>query len=488
MERSSGVLLPVSALPGSYSIGSFGAEARGFVDFLCEAGFRFWQVLPFCVPDAYHSPYASYSSFSGNVFYIDLPTLREEGLITKEELADARQKTPYACEFERLEQERYALLRRAAARVPAAERGEIAAAMAARPHVDAFCRFMALCRRNGGARWTDFTELAPDPDELFFWQFTQHRFLRQWNELHEYARSRGVRVLGDIPIYVSYDSADVWSNPELFCLDARNRPTAVAGVPPDYFSETGQLWGNPLYRWDVMAQDGFSWWRDRIAHMAELFDGVRLDHFRGFASYYAVPAGAADAREGEWRSGPGMPLIRALREAAPDTLLVAEDLGVQTPDVARLLEESGLPGMRVLQFAFPDHDGSIHLPHNYHKNSVVYTGTHDNNTMFGYLYEMEPQDRARLMEYCGLSPDRWMDSRNAILRTMLSSHADLAIFPVQDLLFFGRDTRLNTPGRADGNWAYRVTAEQLHSIDAAYLRRQNELYGRIEAERAVRPH
>ncbi|MBQ7335811.1 MAG: 4-alpha-glucanotransferase [Clostridia bacterium] len=475
MKRSSGVLMHVSSLWGEYSEGAFGKEAMEWIDFLASCGFSVWQVLPFCLPDEYNSPYKSYSAFSVNPNFIDLPTLADEGLITQAELDAARQKTPYACEFDRLSTERFALLARAASRVK--DRAPIERFLTAHPQTAQFCRYMAMRETNAGTAWNEWTQTDCDPDVLFTWQFTQYEFCRQWAKIKAYANEKGISIVGDIPIYVAYDSSDVWANKHLFQLDENYNPTAVAGVPPDYFCENGQLWGNPLYDWERMKQDGYAWWRERMTFMMELFDGVRIDHFRGLESYFSIPAGENTARNGVWIPGPGMDLIRALQPICKDKIIIAEDLGDITPEVAALVKESGYPGMRVLQFAFLGDPGSAHLPHNYDFNCVAYTGTHDNNTLLGYIWDQDDATRKTIMDYCGYEGD-WDACYDAILRTMFASHAGLLMLPVQDLLQFGSDTRLNKPGSANGNWSYRITKEQLARVSAKKFKSWNCLYGR----------
>lgn len=475
-RRASGVLMHISSLHGEYSIGSFGKPAFEFVDFLATSGFSYWQVLPFCIPDECNSPYKSVSAFAGNPYFIDLPTLHKEGLITREELAAAEQKTPYAVESARLAVEREPLLRLAASRCKS--RAEIEEFIANRPQLAAACRFLALQRVNGGKPWQEWGEQAPLAEDLFYFAFTQYHFYRQWMALKVYANQKGIRLIGDLPIYVSADSADVYFNRSEFQLDKKGYPSSVAGVPPDYFSKEGQLWGNPLYRWEVMKRNGFAWWRERMAHTLELFDGVRIDHFRGIESYWSVPARAKTACEGRFRKGPGMAFVRAMREVAGDRLIIAEDLGDITPAVKALLEKSGLPGMRVFQFAFLGDPASPHLPHTYKHNSVAYTGTHDNNTLLGHVWETDGYSRSRMLEYCGYIGEDWDKGCEAIIRTMMASHAGLLILPIQDLLGFGADTRMNTPGRAEGNWSYRVTRDQLMSINKEKFAHCNQLFGR----------
>ena len=476
MQRSSGVLMHISSLWGEYSEGAFGAEALEWVDRLAAAGFGVWQVLPFCLPDEYASPYKSYGAFSLNPYFIDLPALAAQGLLTPGELAEARQHTPYGCEFARLARERLPLLARAASRV----RGWSAVEdfLHAHPHNERFCRFMACRAANGGRPWNEWQTQEPDREALRVWCFAQYEAARQWQEVRAYANSRGVRVIGDMPIYVAYDSADVWANRGLFRLNESGKPEAVAGVPPDYFSAEGQLWGNPLYRWEVMREDGYGWWRERMGFLMELFDGVRIDHFRGLESYYAIPAGEPTAGRGVWEPGPGNELIRALRPVCRGRTVIAEDLGDITPAVRRLVRASGFPGMRVLQFAFLGDRENEHRPHAYPENCVAYTGTHDNNTLLGHVWELEEAQRRRLLAYFDCEGKDWDQCCREILRGMLASHAGLVIFPAQDLLGFGSDTRLNTPGRSEGNWGWRMTAEQMRAIDCGRFLRWNRMYGR----------
>ena len=478
LKRASGVLMHVSSLWGNYSEGSFGEEAKAWIDFLADCGFSYWQTLPFCLPDSYNSPYCSFSTFSVNPYFIDLPSLQKEGLLTAAELAEAKQKTPYSCEFSRLSKERLSLLQKAADRFDGWDDAEAFYKTHAR--TADFCRFMAIRAANGDLPWTEWTAAEPDEKILRLWKFTQYIFFRQWKEIKAYANGKGISVIGDIPIYVALNSSDVWAAPEQFLLDRENKPTCVAGVPPDYFAEDGQLWGNPLYDWKAMKADGYRWWRDRIRFMGELFDGVRIDHFRGLESYYAIPAGEKTARNGKWVKGPGMSLIRALKEECPDRLLIAEDLGDITPAVDKLVRRSGFPGMRVLQFGFLGDPGSAHLPHNYDNHAIAYTGTHDNNTLLGYIWELDDETRRRVLSYCGYFGADWDKGYDAILRTMFQSHAGLLMLPVQDLLLYGSDTRLNKPGTSDDNWSYRITKEQLMQVDRNKFLNWNRLYGRTE--------
>ena len=476
MERKSGVLMPVSSLFGEFSIGSFGEEAEYFIDFLKDAGFSYWQVLPFCMADSYNSPYQSYSAFGGNPYFVDLPRLYQKGLLTRSELETARQKTPYVCEYDRLREERFSLLYQASKRLK--DHTEVDRFMLNNPHLMQFCKFMALKEANHQRPWNEWESEAYEEDIYFAWAFIQYEFFTRWQEIKTYANSRGIRIVGDIPIYVSYDSCDVWSNREQYMLNEDNKPKLVAGVPPDYFCEEGQLWGNPLYDWDKMQKDDFRWWRERVSHMAMLFDAIRIDHFRGIESYWSVPFDAKTAKEGSWKKGPGMALIRALKEAAGDAMMIAEDLGDITSEVHALVKESGFPGMRVFQFGFLSDGDSLHKPHHYPKNSIAYTGTHDNNTLLGYLWELPDDLRKKMLLYCGHEGE-WETGCKSMIRAVMASHADLAILPIQDLLFYGSDTRLNTPGKAEGNWQYRITKEQLDSIDKQYFYELNKRYARL---------
>ncbi len=474
--RNSGILMHISSLPGDYSIGSLGREAMHFVDLIADAGFTAWQVLPLCMADECHSPYKSVASFSGNPYLIDLPLLYEESLITGEELAAARDDSQSECNYERLEQERLALLRLAASRV--LDRTEVIEYVDSRPALSVAAHFLALREANGGEEWQKWTNYECDIDTLFFWQFVQYKFYTQWHALKNYANSRGVSLIGDLPIYVAADSADVWAEPAQFKLDRRGYPTEVSGVPPDYFSEDGQLWGNPLYDWRRMKDDGYRWWRERLSHALDMFDGVRIDHFRALESYWSVPKDAASAKEGKWVKGPRRPFISMIKELAEDSLIIAEDLGDITDEVRELLRYSGFPGMRVLAFAFLGDDNSLHLPHNCTENSIVYTGTHDNNTLLGYVDELDADCRAKLIDYIGadaLDPESITDSA---VRTLFATCARTVILPIQDCIGLGSESRMNTPGTASGNWGFRLTREQLAMLDTAKFKHLNKLYGR----------
>jgi len=475
MQRKSGVLMHITSLFGEYSIGSFGEEAKYFIDFLASCGFSYWQVLPFCMVDECNSPYKSYSTFGGNPYFVDLNILHKKGLVTKEELDLHRQQNPYVCEFVRLYHTRIELLKKASERVK--NRDAVENFIESDQYLSKFCEFMARKAANSELPWYEWHTEEIDESVLFMWKFIQYEFFTQWAEIKKYANQKGIKIIGDIPIYVSLDSCDVWSNQKQYCLDDNCLPSKVAGVPPDYFCEDGQLWGNPIYNWDEMKKDGYKWWRDRIKHQAKMFDAVRIDHFRGIESYWAVPGDAKTAREGKWEKGPAMELVEAIKKSAGDAEIIAEDLGDITPEVYELVKNSGFPGMRVFQFAFLSDGDSLHRPHNYPNNCVAYTGTHDNNTLLGYLWELDDKVRAKMLKYCGHTGD-WENGCKSIIKTIFASHAGLVIMPVQDLLGYGSDTRLNIPGKADGNWAYRITREQLDGIDRNYFRELNNLYSR----------
>ena len=477
LARKSGVLMHISSLYGDYSCGSFGKAAIEFIDFLCDCGFSLWQVLPFNMADDHNSPYKSYSSFSGNPYFIDIENLWKRGLITTEELENAKQISPWLCEFERLSKERYLLLKKASSRVNDRSRKDISKFIKKNEYIASFCKFMALKEANDNKEWIEWTNNNYNKETLFAWQFIQYEFFEQWSKIKEYANNKGIKIVGDIPIYVSHDSSDVWSSTSCFRLGKDGRPTHVAGVPPDYFCEDGQLWGNPLYNWKEMKKDGYNWWCDRIRHMSLMFDMVRIDHFRGIESYWSIPAKAETAKEGKWVKGPGMSLINAIKKAAGNMEIIAEDLGDITPEVDKLVRDSGFPGMRVFQFGFLSDGESTHMPHNYTDNCICYTGTHDNNTLLGYLWELDDSTRQRMLSYCGHKGD-WQSGCESIIRCVFSSHASTVILPIQDILGFGADTRMNTPGKAENNWAYRVTKEQIDSIDRNYWKNLNTLYYR----------
>ncbi len=475
-ERKSGVLMHISSLFGDYGIGSFGEGAKEFIDFLKECGFTYWQTLPFCMADDCNSPYQSYSAFGGNPYFIDLDILFKKGLITAEELESQKQSTPYSCEYSRLYHTRFDILLKAGKR--AQNKSEINEFIEKNKYLKDFCEFMGRKAANGGKPWYEWENDSIDNATFEMWKFIQFEFFAEWNEIKKYANEKGIKIIGDVPIYVALDSSDTWGNPQYFMLDRDNVPTSIAGVPPDYFCEDGQKWGNPLYNWEEMKKDGYKWWCDRISHMLTIFDGIRLDHFRGFESYWSIPKDAKTAKEGEWKKGPGIELCEKFKEIAGDKLIIAEDLGDIDDNVRKLVKDSGFPGMNVFQFGFFGDTKSNHMPHNYKENSVSYTGTHDNNTLLGYLWELNENERREMLFYCGYESEDWERGYNNILKTVFESHSGLVIFPIQDLLGYGSDTRLNIPGKADGNWQFRITKDQLNTIDKEKFKKYNRIYGR----------
>ena len=495
--RTAGVLCNISSLPGPYGIGVFGQEAKDFLDMLGEMRFRWWQVLPFSPLDSMNSPYTSPSAFAGNILYIDPRDLLRRGLITEQEEASNRwDGTPYTAAYDFAKERRLSLLRTAFSRAGSALREEVAVFAREREWLPDFSLYMAVKEANGQKPWWEWPDECADyarcrenaaayAAETAFWDFTQYLFFTEWEEIHRYARQRGIGVLGDMPVYVALDSADVWAHTGLFQIDpATRRPSKVAGVPPDYFSQDGQLWGNPLYDWDAMKRDGYRWWVGRIGAALGIYDRVRIDHFRGLASYWAVPAGAKTAKEGAWEQGPGQALFDAMEAAYPDPAIVAEDLGVFGDDVTALLESTGFPGMRVVQFGFDPNGDSTHLPHNYPFHCLAYIGTHDNNTLLGWLWEAKPEERAFALRYCGFEGDNWgqggyySPSCRKIIETVWRSVAHTAVIAFQDLCGFGSDARMNIPGVPESNWRVRAAKETLDGIDKAYFREINRLYRR----------
>ncbi len=491
MSRAAGVLLPVSSLPSKYGIGTFGQAAREWVDFLARAKQRYWQVLPLGPTSFGDSPYQSYSAFAGSPLYIDLEYLCRQGLLKKGRCKRVNWGEDRShVDYDAVHAGRDKLLRRAFSHF------EDAKALQRfrkknRAWVEDYALFMALKERNGGRPWTQWEEglRLRDPDVLARWReeckedvdfhvFTQYLFFQQWGDLKKYANSRGVKIIGDAPIYVAMDSADVWSQPELFQLDEDNVPTEVSGCPPDAFSEDGQLWGNPLYRWDVMKEDGYAWWLARIQANLSMYDVLRIDHFRGLESYYAIPYGEDTARNGRWRKGPGMDFIKAIKGAVEDAPIIAEDLGLLTPAVHRLLKGSGYPGMKVLQFAFSAEGGeSDYMPHNIIPHCVVYTGTHDNDTTRGWFETLSPADLKLALDYLGL-PDA-QGGAWPFIRAALSSVADLAVVPFQDYLDLGSEARMNIPSTVGGiNWRWRCPKDAATKKLAKKMARLSAIYGR----------
>ncbi len=468
-RRRSGVLLHVSSLPGEYGCGSFGKEALDFIDLISSCGFSIWQTLPFGRPDSYGSPYKSVSAFSTNPFFIDLPTLYAKGLITSSELDGAKQDSPYSVEFERLFAEREILLGKASSRLSEESRREVRAFADANPGIKNYCGWLVK----------KYPAVPTADDQLLYRYFCEYEFHSQWEHIREYAAGRNVRIMGDIPFYVDGGGCDTDSYPDIFLQDASGCLSAVAGCPPDAFSDDGQLWGNPLYDWDEMRKTGYSWWRDRIRFCFSLFDILRIDHFRAVESFWSVPAGASTARAGRWVKGPGMEFVDVLKSVSDDREIVAEDLGADTPGLIRFMAGCGLPGMKVMQFGNYLNDcDDPHVPCNYTRDCFAYTGTHDNNTLLGWAFECDPSLRKRFFSFCGYGGDNITDGCRAAVRTLFASCADTVLIPLQDMLFYGRDTRMNTPGEPDGNWRYRATADAMSAVDRVFFTELNNITAR----------
>lgn len=492
LNRASGILLHVTSLPGPFGIGTMGKEARQFIDFLSETGFGLWQVLPFGPTGEYHSPYQCYSAFAGDVNMIDFRLLAEQGLLSEEEVQDCYHKgSPYEADFAWQATMREPMLRKAYARSLQLKTWQKKISEFVKEEsywlLD-YAFYVALKKQYNDVPWWEWPanakETLENTEEPGFVYFCQYVFFQQWKALKAYANGKNIKIIGDMPIYVSGDSADAWSKESLFELNDDHSMKRVAGVPPDYFSEDGQLWGNPLYDWDAMEKDGYDWWIHRMGTALTMFDAVRIDHFRGFVAYWAVPADSNTAKNGVWVQGPGHKLFDAILEKYPDAAIIAEDLGDITEDVRQFVEETGFPGMRVMQFAFLDGENNPHLPHNYIQNTVAYTGTHDNNTVLGWLWEATPEQRARALTYCNFQAADWGEggyhsqSCFSWIRTLLASVAGWAIMPIQDLCGFGSDTRMNKPGVAENNWAFRITQEALNAVAKEQIRKLNRIYKR----------
>lgn len=481
----------MSSLPSPWGIGTLGEEAYRFVDFLAAAGQHYWQILPLGPIGYGDSPYQSFSAFAANPYYIDLETLIGEGLLQRAEVeATYCGSDPAKVDYGALYAGRFELLRLAADRFDTgcdAYADFVAQNMAWLPD---YALFMALKAEHGMVSFTEWPEPLRRRDaeallaarvrlehEIRYWQVCQYLFYAQWHRLKSYANEHGVRIIGDLPIYVSPDSSDLWASRELFQTNENGDLTEVAGCPPDAFSEEGQLWGNPLYNWQQHLDTGCAWWIRRLRHAGEVYDVVRIDHFRGFESYYAIPAGAKNAVGGSWREGPGMKLIEKIKTALPELPIIAEDLGYQTDALRRMLAESGFPGMKVLQFAFDSREESDYLPHNYTRNSVVYTGTHDNPPTADWQYSAPPEDAAFARRYLGLQPEQ--DLTRALVRAALASVSDTCVIPLQDYLGLGKEARMNTPSTLGGNWQWRVQKDVFTTGFAQELHALAALYGRI---------
>jgi len=487
------VLLHPTSLPGPHGIGDIGEGAFRFVDWLHRAGQRLWQVMPLGPTGFGDSPYASHSAFAGNALLVSLGWLQGDGLLEDDDFRDGPTFADDRVDFGAIVPIKWRMLRRAFDRfrrgAGSSLRGEFEAfRLDQAGWLDDYALFMAVKDAHGGQAWTDWElpirlrepgaegEWSQRLDvELRFQRFVQFHFFRQWAALKRYANERGIRIVGDIPIFVAHDSADVWANRSLFKLDGEGRTLEVAGVPPDPFSATGQIWGNPVYDWNAMQQQGYAWWVARIKAMLATVDIVRIDHFRGFAAAWVVPADAESAAGGHWELAPGGEVFAAIQRQLGDVTVIVEDLGVITPDVIALRQVLGFPGMNVLQFAFENDPHNVYLPHNYRRNSVVYTATHDNQTTVGWFNARPDHERAAIQGYLGRDGN---DIAWDLIRVALSSVANTAIFPLQDVLRLGDEARINVPGESIGNWGWRFTSHQLTSGLGEGLRQLTKIYGR----------
>ena len=488
--RRSGILMHISSLPSRYGIGKLGASAYQFADFLKKSGVSVWQILPLSPTSYGDSPYQSFSAYAGNPYFIDFEQLEEQGLLEHTDYADANWGSPNKVDYERLYQMCFPILKKAFQAFDRTNPDYVAFCEKHRAWLPDYALFMALKFAHHGKAWTEWEpELAMRNaeslqkarskyvEDVQFFQVIQYWFYSQWDKLKTYCNENGISLIGDMPIYVSYDSVEVWAQPELFELDRQHRPIAVAGCPPDVFSPTGQLWGNPLYDWKYHKKTGYEWWMQRIAYCYQLYDVLRIDHFRGFDEYWFVPYGDPTAENGHWEKGPGYELFDVMKKKLGRKKVIAEDLGFLTPSVIRLVKKTGYPGMKILQFAFDAGSDSEYLPHNYDKNCVVYTGTHDNDTTVGFLQNMPEKDKKFAKKYLGHKKDRKLCFE--IIRAALSSCADTAIIPMQDYLELDSSARINTPSTLGCNWKWRMDKDALDPKLAKKIYKMAKLYGRL---------
>ena len=491
-QRSSGILMPIASLPSPYGIGTLGKAAYEFADFLKAAGQKYWQLLPLGPTSYGDSPYQSFSTFAGNPYFIDLDILIEDGLLTKSEVQSKNWgDDPRNIDYGLIYESRFEILSLAKERGYEKDKDEIDEFVSKNHWLSDYALFMACKRHFGMKAWTEwkdddirlrkseavinaYKEKLKDDIELFI--YIQFLFFKQWNKLKAYINDLGIKIIGDLPIYVAMDSADVWAEPENFQLDEDLIPTSVAGVPPDYFSADGQLWGNPLYRWDAMEQDGFGWWIRRIDGVGKLYDVIRIDHFRGLESYWAIPYGEKTAKCGEWIKGPNMKLITTLTNWFPNLQFIAEDLGYPTPEVAQFLKDSGFPGMKVLEFAFDSRDSSAYLPHTYNEHCICYTGTHDNSPIALWKDEISKEDLQYAISYLGLNDEEGFNW--GVIRGGMSSVAELFVAQMQDYLELGDGHRINTPGTSSGNWRWRMLKGEATKELAKRIYKMTNMYGR----------
>ena len=494
--RKQGILLPISSIPSTYGIGTFGKESYRFVDFLEKSGNHLWQILPLGPTGYGDSPYQSFSTFAGNPYYIDMELLIEDGYLTKE-ICDSYDfgDNEHYVDYEKIYLSRFKVLKIAfdnAREQGLTETGDYQKFLTENAYwLDDYALYMAVKNAFGGVcfmEWDEDIRLRKAAalrkyrkklaEEIAFYCFQQYLFAKQWKELKTYANKKGIEIVGDIPIYVAFDSADTWANPKLFQLDEENLPVAVAGCPPDAFSATGQLWGNPLYDWAYHKETGFAWWIDRLKSASTLYNTVRIDHFRGFESYYAIPYGNKTAEIGEWRKGPGMALFDAVKASLGDLSIIAEDLGFVTPEVRKLLKDSGYPGMKVATFGFGgDADGNQHFPGNWSENYVAYTGTHDNAPLALWRTEADKADIAFAKKYLGLNDEEGFNA--GIIRGGMSCQSRLFVAQMQDYLGLGKGCRMNTPGTSSGNWQWRMLSGEASKKLAKSIHETTRIYGRL---------
>lgn len=490
-KRASGILMHISSLPGQYGIGDLGKEAYSFVDFLVNASQKYWQVLPLGITGYGDSPYQSFSSYAGNPYFIDLDEFIESGYLTKDEIKSfdlGRDLTKV--DYELLYKNKLHLLERAYEKARESLRENLYTFyMDNKEWLREFALFMSIKECHGGVSWLKWNEEYRWKDskivgkfqkdneyKIYFWVFTQYFFYKQWYSLKAYANSKGIQIIGDLPIYVAEDSHDLWGDSHLFNLDENLLPITVSGCPPDAFSEKGQLWGNPIYDWSVMEKENYRWWKNRIKHSFKMFDILRIDHFRGFESYWEIKYGSEDAILGQWIKGPGIKFFDSIKEELGDLNIIAEDLGFLTEDVKKLLKYSGFPGMKVLQFAFDSGEESDYLPHNYDKKSVVYTGTHDNSTIIGWFSKAKSQDVDYAKKYLKIDSNEGLNW--GFIRGGWSSTAWLAITTMQDIFGLGDEARMNIPSTLGGNWTWRMKKTDLTIEIVEKLANMTRIYGR----------
>ncbi|HEX6649157.1 MAG TPA: 4-alpha-glucanotransferase [Pyrinomonadaceae bacterium] len=491
--RASGVLLHPTSLPGPFGIGDLGPEAYKFVDFLVAAGQILWQVLPLGPTGYGDSPYACYSAFAGNTLLISPERLVSEGLLDQSSVHFVSTQNAQKINFGEAHKTKNQLLRQAyenyTKTTDTTLRSAFETFVQQHAHwLEDYARFRALKDAHGGVAWNEWESSMVRREEVEAHKFYQFLFFRQWSALKSYCNKHGIKIVGDLPIFVAHDSADVWTNPDQFKLDKDGKPLVVAGVPPDYFSTTGQLWGNPLYNWERMQADGFKWWIERVRATLTMVDIARVDHFRGFAACWEIPGGDKTAERGQWVAAPGRELFTAIRNTLGQLPIIAEDLGVITPDVVALREEFGFPGMRILQFGFGSDSKNIDLPHNYVPNVVAYTGTHDNDTTVGWFQSVAGEGSTRTAEQIERERTFCLNYLNTkgeeihwdFVRAVLASVANTAIVPLQDLLGLGTEARMNLPNSTEGNWAWRYQADALTDDIATRLHELTELYGRMK--------